>query len=75
MAGGVPAGVPPDAAEAARSTLGGALGVAERLPGPLGAELLGRARDAFVQGVEMVAVVGVAVLVAAAIGAIVALRD
>jgi DHA2 family multidrug resistance protein-like MFS transporter len=74
-AGGVPAGVPPDAAEAARSTLGGALGVAERLPGPLGAELLGRARDAFVQGVEMVAVVGVAVLVAAAIGAIVALRD
>jgi DHA2 family multidrug resistance protein-like MFS transporter len=75
MAGAIPAAVPADSAEAARSTLGGALAVAERLPGALGAELLGRARDAFVQGVEMVAAVSAAVLVVTAIGAVIVLRN
>ncbi len=75
MAGAVPAAVPAEGAEAARSTLGGALAVAERLPGPLGAELLGRARDAFVQGVEMVAAVSAVVLVVTAIGAVIVLRN
>ena len=75
MAGAVSSAVPADGAETARSTLGGALAVAERLPGPLGAELLGRARDAFVQGVETVAAVSAAVLVVAAIGAVIVLRN
>ncbi len=75
MVGAVPAGVAPVRAEAAQSTLGGALAVAERLPGPVGVELLARARDAFVQGVEMIAAVSAAVLVVTAIGAVIALRN
>src|SRR5258707_13955785 len=47
MADAVPAGVPPEAAEAARATLGGALAVAAGLPAQLGAGLLGSAREAF----------------------------
>ena len=42
-----PAGVPPEAAEIARGTIGGAVSVAGDLPAPLAAELLGSARDAF----------------------------
>ena len=38
MADAVPAGVPPEAAEAARDTLGGAVAVAEQLPDQLGAD-------------------------------------
>ena len=50
MADGVPAGVAPDAADDARDTLGGTLAVAERLPGPLGADLLGTAHEACIHG-------------------------
>ena len=75
MAGAVPAGVPADGTEAAQATLGGALAVAERLSGAAGAELLARARDAFVQGVESVAAVSAAVLVVTAIGAVIVLRS
>jgi MFS transporter, DHA2 family, multidrug resistance protein len=57
MAGAVPEGVPPEAAEAARGTLGGALAVAERLPGRLGAELLGTARHGFAQAFELTAAI------------------
>ncbi len=42
MATGIPLGVPPDAAEVARATLGGAVSVAQQLPDPLRAELLAR---------------------------------
>ena len=66
MAAGVPPGVPPDASEIARATLGGALAVAEQLPGPLGAELLSAARDAFVRSFTLTAAIsaGVALLMA-----------
>jgi MFS transporter, DHA2 family, multidrug resistance protein len=59
-------GVPPEVAEAARGTLGGALAVAARLPDPLGAALLGTAREAFTQGLRLAAVVSAAVAVLAA---------
>ena len=49
----LPAGVPAGVADAARDTLGGAVGVAERLPGPLGNRLVDAARDAFVQGMRV----------------------
>ena len=75
MAGAVPANVPLEGTEAAQATLGGALAVAERLSGAAGSELLARARDAFVQGVESVAAVSVAVLVVTAIGAVIVLRN
>lgn len=57
--GGVP--------EAARDTLGGALAVAEQLPGEAGRELVAVAHDAFTQGLHLSATVGavVALVVAA----------
>ena len=70
MAGAVPPGVPGGAAEAARNTLGGAVAEAGKLPGVVGAELVGSARDAFMQSMELSAAicaliaVGTAILVA-----------
>jgi DHA2 family multidrug resistance protein-like MFS transporter len=70
MAGAVPAGVPGVAAEAARNTLGGAMAEAAKLPGGVGRELVGSARDAFMQSFELSAAicaliaVGTAILVA-----------
>ena len=64
-------GVPAHAVEAARETLGGATAAAEKLPGAVGAELLGVAREAFVHSMELTvaicAVVAAATAVAAAI--------
>jgi DHA2 family multidrug resistance protein-like MFS transporter len=70
MAEDLPAGVPGEAAEAARDTLGGALTVAGQLPAELGAALLETARAAFTGGMRLafaaaaVLTVGIAVLVA-----------
>jgi DHA2 family multidrug resistance protein-like MFS transporter len=55
MLDGVPAGISLGAAEAARSTLGGALAEAGRLPAPLGQELLLAAREAFGDSLELAA--------------------
>jgi MFS transporter, DHA2 family, multidrug resistance protein len=64
MADAVPLGIAPDATEVAKATLGGALAVAKQLPGPLGAELLGAARAAFVRAFTLTAAIsaGVALL-------------
>jgi DHA2 family multidrug resistance protein-like MFS transporter len=67
MADAVPAGVAPEAAAAARDTLGGAAGVAVRLPGDLGAALLDAAREAFTQGLHVAAALSVAVTIGLAI--------
>jgi DHA2 family multidrug resistance protein-like MFS transporter len=66
MAAGIPLGVPPEASEVAKATLGGALAVATQLPGPLAAELLSTARAAFVRAFTLTAAIsaGVALLVA-----------
>ena len=74
MADAVPAGVPPEAAEAARATLGGALAVAAGLPAQFGAGLLGSAREAFTQGLHLTAVICAAVVLATAIPAALLLR-
>jgi DHA2 family multidrug resistance protein-like MFS transporter len=74
MMDGVPAGIPAEKAETARATLGGALSVAENVRGPLGAELMTHAREAFAQGLEATAVIGAAVVLAAAITAVMTLR-
>ena len=66
----VPAGVPPVAADAARDTLGGAVAVADKLPGEAGTALLDVARDAFTHGLHLasatgaIIAIGMAVLVA-----------
>ena len=67
MADAVPAGVPDQAAAAARDTLGGAVAVAAQLPDRLGAALLEAAREAFTQGLHLVAAVSAAAALAFAI--------
>ncbi|MGH3974634.1 MAG: MFS transporter [Pseudonocardiaceae bacterium] len=52
VAGTVLAGVPPEAAQATRETLGGAVAAADQLPGEAGIELLNTAREAFTQGLQ-----------------------
>jgi MFS transporter, DHA2 family, multidrug resistance protein len=63
LADALPAGVPGQAAAAARDTLGGAVGVAAQLPEALGAALLGAARSAFTDGLQLTA--GLAAVLAA----------
>jgi DHA2 family multidrug resistance protein-like MFS transporter len=74
MAGAIPDGVPPEAAEAARGTLGGAIATAAQLPDPLGASLVDAARVAFINGMQVTAAIstigtiGLAIFVATVIG-------
>jgi DHA2 family multidrug resistance protein-like MFS transporter len=69
MAEAIPVGVPLEAADAARDTLGGAIEVAGQLPGQLGPGLIDAARDAFTQGLHLTAAIsaigsiGLAILV------------
>jgi DHA2 family multidrug resistance protein-like MFS transporter len=74
VADAVPASVPPEAAAAARATLGGAAAVAGRLPDAVGAELLHAARQAFAQAFEMAAVINAALAITTAILAALLLR-
>jgi MFS transporter, DHA2 family, multidrug resistance protein len=74
MADGIPAGVPPDAADAARDTLGGAVAAGEKLPDPLGSELLDAARDAFTQGLQVAALTSAVIAAATAVLAAFLLR-
>jgi MFS transporter, DHA2 family, multidrug resistance protein len=74
VADGVPGGVPHDAAEAARDTLGGAVVVADELPDRLGAALLDAAREAFTQGLQLTAITGAALALGMAILVMVLLR-
>jgi DHA2 family multidrug resistance protein-like MFS transporter len=74
LAESIPAGVPPESAEAARGTLGGAVAAVERLPDPLGAALLGAAREAFTLAFQLTAAICAAVVVATAIMVAVLLR-
>ena len=55
MALAVSPGVPPEAAEAARSTLGGAMSAAAKLPESVAGPLLAAAREAFTLGFQRVA--------------------
>jgi MFS transporter, DHA2 family, multidrug resistance protein len=69
MALAVPSAVPPEAVEAARSTLGGAVAAAAKLPEAVAAPLLAAAREAFTVGfqraswISAVVCAGLAVLV------------
>jgi MFS transporter, DHA2 family, multidrug resistance protein len=74
IADAVPPGVPADASATAEDTLGGATEAVDGLPGDLGETLLGAAREAFTQGLQVAALTGAAVAVATAILAVVFLR-
>ncbi|KJK58591.1 MFS transporter [Saccharothrix sp. ST-888] len=63
----MPAGLPGGTAKAAHDTLGGAVTVAAQLPGRTGNELLTASRAAFVDGMHLAAVVGLAFMVGAAL--------
>jgi DHA2 family multidrug resistance protein-like MFS transporter len=71
----VPDSVSPEAMEAARSTLGGALAVASQLPHGSGAELIGAAREAFTQAFHLTAAISAAVALITALLATVLLRS
>jgi DHA2 family multidrug resistance protein-like MFS transporter len=70
----VPAGLPGDAAEASRDTLGGAVEVAKHLPAELREPLLRAAQEAFTAGLRLAAVAGTVIMVAIAVLAAIALR-
>jgi DHA2 family multidrug resistance protein-like MFS transporter len=74
MADTVPAGIPPEAAEAAKDTLGAAVAVAGQLPGQVGAELVAAAREAYTQGLQLVATISAVGTIVLAIFVAVALR-
>ncbi len=75
IAAAMPEGVPHDAAEAARDTLGGAIVAAGRLPEQTGADLLDAARAAFAQSFDVVAAVSAAIALATAVVVAIVLRD
>ena len=75
VADAVPADASPEAAEAARDTLGGAVAAADQLPDRVGAELLEAAREAFTQGLQLTAITSATIVLGMAILAAVVLRN
>jgi DHA2 family multidrug resistance protein-like MFS transporter len=66
LADAVPGGVPPQASEASKDTLVGAVDASQTLPDTLGANLLDTAQEAFTQGLQVAALTSAAVALAAA---------
>ena len=67
----LPDGVPPEAATAARDTLGGAAGAAAALPGDLAAAVLEVARNAFLHGMHVASIISAAIAAGGAVLAVV----
>ncbi len=74
IAEALPPGVPPEAAEAAKDTLGAAVEVAAGLPGEAGRALLLAAQGAFVDGMQIAALISVALSIVVAVITFVGLR-
>ncbi len=74
MAAGIPADVPPAAAAASRDTLGGAVEVASELPDDVASALIGAAREAFLRGLRLSAVISAVGTLALAFGVVMLLR-
>ena len=75
LADALPAGIPAQAAAAARDTLGGGVAAAQQLPADIGAALLGASREAFTTGLQVTAGISAVVAVGIAVVATVMLRD
>jgi DHA2 family multidrug resistance protein-like MFS transporter len=75
LAPGLLAALPPDAAMAARDTLGGAVGVASALPAGTADEVLAVARSAFVDGMHVAATIAGVIGLGLAAFAYISLRD
>jgi DHA2 family multidrug resistance protein-like MFS transporter len=67
VAEAVPAGLPPEAADGARESLGGAIAAAHDLPEPSAGGLRDAATEAFTQALHLAASLSAAVLIAAAV--------
>ncbi|MEV5551966.1 MFS transporter [Streptomyces sp. NPDC052309] len=74
VADSAPAGIPAEAAEAARDTVGGATAAAESLPAEQAGQLVAAARDAFTAGYHMTAWVSAGLAVLTALVALTLLR-
>jgi DHA2 family multidrug resistance protein-like MFS transporter len=74
MADAIPPGVPADAAEAARDTLGAAVAAGGQLPDPPSAALVEAAREAFIQGMQAAALASATIAAATAVLVVVGLR-
>ncbi len=74
MLDAVPNGLPPELFEAARRTLGAATVTAAQLPAPLGAALLEASREAFVQGLQLTAIIAAVAMIGTAMVATIMLR-
>jgi MFS transporter, DHA2 family, multidrug resistance protein len=75
LASDLPTGVPAEAADVARDTLGGAVSVAAQLPPDLGRAVLDVARESFVQGLHITAAISAAIALGSAVLAAVLLRN
>jgi DHA2 family multidrug resistance protein-like MFS transporter len=73
MARAIPDGIPAEAADAARDTLGGALTVAAQLPDQLGGTLIDLARGAFTLALRTTAATGTIIVIGLAILVVVVL--
>jgi MFS transporter, DHA2 family, multidrug resistance protein len=72
---GIPEGVSADTVEAARDTLGGAVAASGDLPAGLAEALLDAAREAFTQGLQVVAFVSAVIAAVATVAVAVFLRN
>jgi MFS transporter, DHA2 family, multidrug resistance protein len=70
----IPEGVPPEEADVARDTLGGAVAVSEDLPASLANDLLEAAHEAFTVGMQVAALASAVIAAAAAVVAVVFMR-
>jgi DHA2 family multidrug resistance protein-like MFS transporter len=70
----IPASVPPEEAEVAQDTLGGAVAVSGELTDALASQMLDAARLAFTQGLQVVALVSAVIAALSAIGVMAFLR-
>ncbi|EQA46473.1 transporter, major facilitator family protein [Leptospira broomii serovar Hurstbridge str. 5399] len=68
-------GISPEVAEDARNTLGAAVGVAKELPDQIGTILLGLAREAFTDSLQIIAFICSGLTIILAITVVVALRN
>jgi MFS transporter, DHA2 family, multidrug resistance protein len=71
----IPASVPPETAESAGETLGGAVAATEDLSTGLADQVLEATRLAFTEGLQVVALVSAAIAAAAAVGVVLFLRN
>jgi MFS transporter, DHA2 family, multidrug resistance protein len=70
----IPEGVPPEQADVARDTLGGAVAVSEDLPASLANDLLEAAHEAFTVGMQVAALASAVIAAAAAVVTVLFMR-